>query len=396
MKAVLTELVVQKVLRTRPADMTDDKWQDIDERALSAIQLSLSFDVLREVMHEKSAATLWKKLEELYMTKSLANKLRLKELLDTIRMLEGTSIQSHLNEFNSIIVDLEGLDVKIDDEDKTILLVISLPLLLSIFKKIMLYGNHTSLSFENVKSNLLSKEKFDVDSRSEPKGEGLIVRGSGDHKSNFYCRHCKKILTIFLSVPKWEIKRRERKKELDKSSAEVNFVEFLDSGEVLFVASVEKWSSWVLDSACTFHICSHSDWFSDYVQSHAGEVVIGDGSTCEIIGIGSIYIQVHDDSIKKLIDVHFVPKLKRNLISLSTLEAIGFNFAAIDGVFKVSRGNRIILKGNHLNNLHYLQCSTVDVEAVSIAFQKRGYFDDTKLCSSSKSNDSLDLVDIQI
>jgi hypothetical protein len=36
---------------------------------------------------------------------------------------------------------------------------------------------------------------------------------------------------------------------------------------------------------------SHRDWFSDYVQSHAGEVVIGDGSACEIIGIDSIYIQ---------------------------------------------------------------------------------------------------------
>jgi hypothetical protein len=39
---------------------------------------------------------------------------------------------------------------------------------------------------------------------------------------------------------------------------------------------------------------------------------------------------------------------------LSTLEAMGFNFAAIDGVLKVSRGNRIILKGNRLNNLYYL------------------------------------------
>jgi hypothetical protein len=53
---------------------------------------------------------------------------------------------------------------------------------------------------------------------------------------------------------------------------------------------------------------------------------------------------------------------------LSTLEAIGFNFAAIDGVLKVSRGNRIILKGNRLNNHYYLQCSTVDAKAVSIAF----------------------------
>ena len=86
-------------------------------------------------------------------------------------------------------------------------------------------------------------------------------------------------------------KEERKKKELDKSSAEASFVKTLVSGEALFVASVEKCSSWVLDSACTFHICSHRDWFSDYVQSHAGEVVIGDGSTCEIIGIDSIYIK---------------------------------------------------------------------------------------------------------
>jgi hypothetical protein len=44
-------------------------------------------------------------------------------------------------------------------------------------KEIILYENHTSLTFENVKSNLLSKEKFDVDSRSKSKGENFIVRG---------------------------------------------------------------------------------------------------------------------------------------------------------------------------------------------------------------------------
>jgi hypothetical protein len=47
---------------------------------------------------------------------------------------------------------------------------------------------------------------------------------------------------------------------------------------------------------------------------------------------------------------------------------MGFNFAAIDGVLRVSCGNRIILKGNRLNNLYYLQCSTVDAEAISIEF----------------------------
>jgi hypothetical protein len=94
------------------------------------------------------------------MTKSLANKLRLKERLYIIRMAEGTFIQSHLNEFKSICVDLKSLDVKIDDEDKAILLVVSLPPLLSILRKLCFMKKHTLLVFENVKSNLLSKKNL--------------------------------------------------------------------------------------------------------------------------------------------------------------------------------------------------------------------------------------------
>jgi hypothetical protein len=48
MKTVLTQLCVLKALQPRLADMADDKWEDIDEKALSALQLSLSPGVLRE------------------------------------------------------------------------------------------------------------------------------------------------------------------------------------------------------------------------------------------------------------------------------------------------------------------------------------------------------------
>jgi hypothetical protein len=96
-----------------------------------------------------------------------------------------------------------------------------------------------------------------------------------------------------------------------------------------------------------------------------------------------------------LFESKFMMAVLRNLF-FSTLEAIGFNFVAIDGVLNVSRDNCIILKDNCLNNLYYLPCSTVDAEVVSIVLQKRGYFNDTKLCSNYKSNDSLDLVNIKI
>ena len=75
MLAVLTQNGLKKVLTgkmMRPTTMTKEQW---DEKALSAIQLCLSREVLREVINEKSTTDIWSKLESLYMTKSLANKL---------------------------------------------------------------------------------------------------------------------------------------------------------------------------------------------------------------------------------------------------------------------------------------------------------------------------------
>nr|GEV89958.1 retrovirus-related Pol polyprotein from transposon TNT 1-94 [Tanacetum cinerariifolium] len=74
--------------------------------------------ILREVIHETTATGLWFKLESLYMTKSLTNKLQLKDRLYNFCKKIGTSFQDHLDEFNTILIDLDNLDVDIDDEDK--------------------------------------------------------------------------------------------------------------------------------------------------------------------------------------------------------------------------------------------------------------------------------------
>jgi len=74
--------------------------------------------------------------------------------------------------------------VKIDDEDKAILLVVSLPLSYKHFKEIMLCNNSDTVSFEDFKSNLLSKEKFDHDIHIDS-AEGLVVRGkTTENKGN--------------------------------------------------------------------------------------------------------------------------------------------------------------------------------------------------------------------
>jgi len=169
--------------KKRRGSLTDEEWEELELKAVSAIQLCLTPHVLREMLDKANVVDLWARLKELYMTKSLANKIRLKEMLCTFRMAEGTFVQKHLNEFNSILVDLESLDVNIENEDKAILLVVSLPPSYKHFKEIMLYSNSDTISFKDVKSNLLSKEKFDHDIHADP-AEGLVVRGRTEQKGN--------------------------------------------------------------------------------------------------------------------------------------------------------------------------------------------------------------------
>ncbi|GJW50989.1 retrotransposon protein, putative, ty1-copia subclass [Tanacetum coccineum] len=65
---------------------------------------------LREVTGETTAAGVWTKLETLYMTKSLANKLYLKKKLYTFYMSAGRKISEHIDEFNKIVLDLANIE----------------------------------------------------------------------------------------------------------------------------------------------------------------------------------------------------------------------------------------------------------------------------------------------
>jgi gag-polypeptide of LTR copia-type len=99
----------------------------MDGKALSTIQLCLSNSTLQEILSEKTAKGLWEKLENIFMKKSLTNRLRLKLRLYTLRMEESTSISNHITEFTSILNDLDRLGVKVEDEDQALLLLCSLP-----------------------------------------------------------------------------------------------------------------------------------------------------------------------------------------------------------------------------------------------------------------------------
>ena len=123
MRAILVGKQCVKALlgkSKKPDSLTEEQFDDMDEKALSLIQLSLSDEVLREVLKEDSAAGIWLRLEQLYMTKSISNRLLLMKRLEECKLKPGESLKRHLDEFDSLVMDLKNVDVEIQDEQLAI------------------------------------------------------------------------------------------------------------------------------------------------------------------------------------------------------------------------------------------------------------------------------------
>jgi len=78
---------------------------------------------------------------------------------------------------------------------------------------------------------------------------------------------------------------------------------------------------------------------------------MGDDHPCKVEGIGTVRIKMFDRMVQKLKEVRYVPQLKRNLISVGTLEALGHRVFIRDSVLKMTRGSMVVLKGIRRNNL---------------------------------------------
>ncbi|CAA0811701.1 Probable prolyl 4-hydroxylase 11 [Striga hermonthica] len=131
-KDLLAQQGIQKGLHAKkPKGMEDNDWQDLQERAAGTIRLCLADEVMYHAMHLKSADEIWKKLESQFMSKTLTIKLYLKQRLYELKMQEGTDLGQHVNIFNQVVTDLASLEVKIEDEDKEMILLCTLLLGLS-------------------------------------------------------------------------------------------------------------------------------------------------------------------------------------------------------------------------------------------------------------------------
>ncbi|KAG8496414.1 hypothetical protein CXB51_007522 [Gossypium anomalum] len=413
MQAVLAQMDLEDALLgidKMPSTLTDEEKKRKDRKALTQLHLHLSNEILQDVMKEKTAAALWKRLEQICMSKTLTSKLHMKQRLYAHRLEEGASVHEHLTVFKEILSNLEAMEVQYDKEDLGLILLCSLPPSYSTFIDTILYSRE-SLTVDEVYDSLTSYDKMKhLVVKPDSQGEGLIVRGRQDRNTNDNrgrtqernhrgkskgrskssnrgktCNFCKKKGHIKSECYKLQNKiKREaanQKGKQPENSGEADVVEDYSDGELL-VASVNDSKvseEWILDSGCTFHMSPNRDWFTTYETVSEGVVLMGNNASCKIAGVGTIKVKMFDGVVRTLSDVRYVPELKRNLISLSTLDSKGYRYTAESGVLKISKGSLVVMKGQRKTaKLYVLQGSTVTSDA-AVASSSLSDDDITKL-----------------
>ena len=77
----------------------------------------------------------------------------------------------------------------------------------------------------------------------------------------------------------------------------------------------------------------------------SGAILMGNDACCKIVSVGTFRIKMFDGIVRTLEDVKHVLDLKRNLISLSTLDSKGYKHTGEGEALKVSKAVLIVIKG---------------------------------------------------
>ncbi|KAL8539816.1 hypothetical protein ACS0TY_001427 [Phlomoides rotata] len=255
---------------------TAAKKAEINEKAYGAIILCLGDKPLREVFKEKTDIDVWRKLESLYQTKSVSNKLYVKQKLLDFRMSDGKDLNEQLDIFNRYIDDLEDLDVKMEDDVKALMLLNVLPKSLDSFKDSILFGNQDGVSYDSVQTAVKTKIlrvqgrdgkaekkthdpaeslniKFKKGKKFQKGKGGQLDKGKNKSKDSGFvkrrkCYGCNKIGHLKKNCLE---KKGNKGDTADAAVAEEGY----NSAEVLTISADRMNDEWVLDSGCSFQLC---------------------------------------------------------------------------------------------------------------------------------------------
>jgi hypothetical protein len=119
---------------------------------------------------------------------------------------------------------------------------------------------------------------------------------------------------------------------------------------------------WMMDSGATHHITPHRSDFETYTPCN-GTVCLGDKSTIDQVGVGSVVFKMSLGTLITLSNVLHLPEVKTRFMSMHTLAQKGADVTFTKDSFKTVVNQRCVADGYLENNLYWFDAARTGLNA---------------------------------
>ncbi|UYV84151.1 hypothetical protein LAZ67_X001338, partial [Cordylochernes scorpioides] len=327
------------------------------EKALAMIALTISPSQQIHIMDCTTAREAWDTLEQVFEPKSRSRILQLKKQFISIRFEEQETMTNYLGRLKICSDHLREAGAEMQDQDLAYSMLAGLPE--SYDGIIMTFSNVEDKEFTSskVKHVLLAEYERRMARRVYNTNEalqfGTTTRKEDKKKKNFTCYKCGKEGHIARSC-----RGKAKTPTPNFQPPRCSTHEIAGSEMLTALSCAIPDNSWVIDSGATHHVCNKREWFTNF-QGITSDPILTASGTTRAEGCGDIkfkaYVGKHHVDLK-LCNVLYVPNVRRNLLSVSSMENKGkiVNFANRRAQVFDSE-NRIVAIAHDENGLYVMK-----------------------------------------
>lgn len=391
MEAVLATKGVAFALEAVKPEEADassyQKWLKADKEARAMLLLGLSFEIVKSVVHLKTAKEVWEKLKQLHEKKTAANLIQIQQDFYNAKKGPQESISTYASRIESIASRMKDFGEPVSDQSLNSKIVHGLPTEYKHFISSWLATSKGDQTYDNLLSRLQAEEAIIKGSETE-ESVALNVRVDKGRKFDkkrknkkdiqcYYCHkdgHFKKDCRLRKKQESGKEGRRDGGSCDDRGSLR-------DSGSALSAtvlsagtsSSLDK-ESWFMDSGASRHMTMNRHWLRDY-KEYQKDVPVRVGNKDLIYGKGTGKVDAISFIGKKQIkvtihDVMYVPDISDNLFSAGQADERGLTHKGSKGKITFLDGNKVVATGQKVHGNLYRMNLKVPMRA-NIAKKER-------------------------
>lgn len=309
-----------------------------DEKTRAKLIMTIDPSLYVHVKSVRTAKELWEKLQQLFDDNGFSRKINLLRNLISIRLENCSSMTSYVTQIIDTAQKLSGTGFEINDQWTGSLLLAGLP---ERFSPMIMAIEHSGI---NITADSIKSKLLDMASSTEEHDEvsGAFVARSkfiGSKKNKFAPRKNVnvgstadssksnvKTVTCYRCKQKGHYRNQCTNNENNASNFKEKPRMQSNAFSAVFLSGNFNKNAWYIDSGASVHLTANENWVRNASYEQKNEIIVANSEKLSVLCSGDVKITTTTGDVDYDIiveDVHCVPSLATNLLSVSQLISKG-------------------------------------------------------------------------